>query len=65
MVNSTLQISLIADQQIPSAGKALARAFFNDPLCVFTQPDPEPRVSQFTWLFTDLVREAARQRGWS
>jgi GNAT superfamily N-acetyltransferase len=62
MVSSTLQISLIADQQIPSAGEVLARAFFDDPLCVFTQPDPEARISQFTWLFTDLVRDAARQR---
>jgi GNAT superfamily N-acetyltransferase len=62
MVSSTLQISLIADQQIPAAGEVLARAFFDDPLCVFTQPDPEARISQFTWLFTDLVRDAARQR---
>ncbi len=61
-MSSTLQISLIADQRIPAAGEVLARAFFNDPLCVFTQPDPEARMSQFTWLFTDLVRDAARQR---
>jgi GNAT superfamily N-acetyltransferase len=61
-MTTTLEISLITDQQIPAAGEMLARAFFNDPLCVFTQPDPHARLSQFTWLFTDLVRDAARQR---
>jgi predicted GNAT family acetyltransferase len=62
MASSTLQISLIEDQHIPAAGEMLARAFFDDPLCVFTQPDPEARMSQFSWLFSDLIREAAKQR---
>jgi GNAT superfamily N-acetyltransferase len=53
----------IADEQIPAAGQVLARAFFNDPLCVYTQPDPDARLSQFTWLFTQLVREGAMQGG--
>ncbi len=55
------QIVLLADEQILAAGEVLARAFFNDPLCVYTQPDPEARMSQFSWLFTQLVREGVRQ----
>ena len=62
MINSALQISLIAEEQIPAAGEMLARAFFHDPLCVYAQPDPEARMSQFTWLFTELIRAGARQR---
>ena len=57
------QIVRIADGQALAAGEVLARAFFNDPLCVYTQPDLEARMSQFTWLFTQLVREGARQDG--
>jgi GNAT superfamily N-acetyltransferase len=63
MMSRTPQIVLIAQEQIPTAGEVLARAFFNDPLAVYTQPDPEARMSQFTWLSTQLVREAARQGG--
>jgi hypothetical protein len=63
MLSRTSQIVLIADEQIPAAGEVLARAFFNDPLCVYTQPDPEARMSQFTWLCTQFVRERARQGG--
>jgi len=37
----------------------LARAFLNDPLCVYTQPDREARVNQFTWLFAQLAQEGA------
>jgi GNAT superfamily N-acetyltransferase len=62
-MNRTPQIVLIADEQIPAAGEVLAQAFFNDPLCVYTQPDLEARMSQFSWLFTPLVREGARQGG--
>jgi hypothetical protein len=51
---------LIAEEQILAAGEVLALAFFNDPLCVYTQPDLEARMSQFTWLFTQFVREGAR-----
>jgi GNAT superfamily N-acetyltransferase len=62
-MNRTPQIVLIAEEQILAAGKVLARAFFNDPLCTYTQLDLEARMSQFTWLFTQLVRERARQDG--
>jgi hypothetical protein len=31
-MTTTLEISLITDQQIPTAGEMLARAFFDDPL---------------------------------
>jgi hypothetical protein len=50
VVSTALQISLIAEEQIPAAGEMLARAFFHDPLCVYAQPHPEARMSQFTWL---------------
>jgi len=63
MMSSALQSVLIAEAQILAAGEVLARAFFNDPLCVYTQPDLEARMSQFTWLFTQFVREGAMQRG--
>ncbi len=62
-MSRTPQSALIAEEQILAAGEVLARAFFNDPLCVYTQPDLEARRSQFTWLFTRLVREGARQGG--
>jgi GNAT superfamily N-acetyltransferase len=63
MMSRSHQIDVIAEGQILAAGKVLARAFFNDPLCVYTQPDPEARMSQFTWLFTQFVRKGARQDG--
>jgi GNAT superfamily N-acetyltransferase len=63
MMSRTPQIALIAQEQILAAGEVLARAFFNDPLCVYTQPDLEARRSQFTWLCTQFVREGARQGG--
>src|SRR6516165_167204 len=62
-MNRTLQISLITEEQIPAAGEMLALAFFDDPLCVYTQPDPGARMSQVAWLFTPLVRAGARQNG--
>src|SRR5262245_7492109 len=46
----TFQITPIAEGQIAAAGEMLARAFFNDPLCVYAQPDPAARLSQFGWL---------------
>src|SRR5262249_4891937 len=52
---------LIAEEQIVAAGEVLADAFVNDPLCVYTQPHRDARMSQFTWLFTQLVRAAAAQ----
>jgi len=63
MMSRTPQSVLIAEEQILAAGEVLARAFFTDPLCMYTQPDLEARTSQFTWLFTQLVREGARQGG--
>ena len=62
-MSRTSQIVLIAEEQILAAGEALARAFFNDPLCVYTQRDHRARMYQFTWLFTQLVREGAAQDG--
>jgi ribosomal protein S18 acetylase RimI-like enzyme len=56
-------IALIAKPHIPAAGEALARAFVDDPLCVYTQPDVAARISQFGWFFTKQVREAATQNG--
>jgi GNAT superfamily N-acetyltransferase len=57
------QSILIAQDQIPAAGEVLARAFVNDPLCVYTQHDREVRLSQFSWLFTQLAQEAAVRDG--
>jgi hypothetical protein len=57
------QIVLSDEGRILAAGEVLARAFFNDPLCVYTQPDLEARMNQFTWLFTQLVGKGARQDG--
>ena len=62
-MHRTFDISPIADQQIPAAGDVLARALFSDPLCVYTQPDPAARLSQFGWLFSQLIREGARRQG--
>jgi GNAT superfamily N-acetyltransferase len=63
IMSRTSQITLIAEEQILAAGEVLAQAFFNDPLCVYTQPDHRARMYQFTWLFTQLVREGAEQDG--
>jgi GNAT superfamily N-acetyltransferase len=59
----TSQIVLIAQEQILAAGAMLARAFLHDPLCVYTQPDLEARISQFAWFFAQLVGQGARQDG--
>jgi len=58
----TFQITPIAEGQIAAAGEMLARAFFNDPLCVYAQPDPAARLSQFGWVFSRLIREGASQQ---
>jgi GNAT superfamily N-acetyltransferase len=62
-MSGTHRIVRIAEGQIPAAGAVLARAFFNDPLCVYTQPDPEARTGPFAWLFAQVVRMGARQNG--
>jgi GNAT superfamily N-acetyltransferase len=51
---------LITAEQIRPAGELLAQAFCTDPLNVYTQPDPDARISQFTWLFTQLVQAGAQ-----
>lgn len=63
MMTSTLDLSPIAEEQIRAAGETLGRAFSEDPLCVYTQPDLEARITQFTSLFTQLIREEARRHG--
>jgi hypothetical protein len=45
MMSGTPQSVLIAEEQILAAGEVLARAFFNDPLSVYTQPDLEARLN--------------------
>src|SRR3974390_158830 len=62
-MNRTLQVSLITEEHIRAAGEMLARACSDAPLCVYPQPDPAARMSQFAWLFTQLIREGARQHG--
>jgi hypothetical protein len=52
---ATSHIDLIAEEHISAAGEMLARAFFDDPHYVYTQPDPAARMSGFTWFFTELV----------
>jgi ribosomal protein S18 acetylase RimI-like enzyme len=56
-------LALVAEEEIHAAGEVLARAFVNDPLCVYTQPNRQARVIQFTWLFTQLAQQAAMQGG--
>jgi GNAT superfamily N-acetyltransferase len=53
----------IAEEQIHAAGETLAQAFLNDPLSVYSPPDQGARLSQFTWLFTQLVQEGSAQGG--
>ena len=62
-MSRTPQIVLLAEKQILAAGQVLAQAFFNDPLCVYTEPDLEARMSHFAALFTLLVRKGARHDG--
>ncbi len=57
MAQKTLQIVPLTEAQIPEAGAILQRAFFNDPLCVYTAPRPQVREKLFAWFFTRFVRE--------
>jgi len=41
----------------------LAAAFVDDPLCVYTQPDVDARLSQFSWFFGQLVRDGVERGG--
>jgi GNAT superfamily N-acetyltransferase len=54
-----LHIELIPEDQIHAAGEILAQAFFNDPLCLYAEPNPEARIRGFGRFFTELVREGA------
>lgn len=56
---ATHEIAPIAEEQFPTAGDALARAFIDDPLCVYTQPDVAVRLRQFGWFFTQQLQQAA------
>jgi hypothetical protein len=47
-MSNTPNPSPLAQEQTRAAGEALARAFSNDPLCVYTRPDPDARIAQFT-----------------
>ena len=62
-MTSTVDLSPIAREQIPAAGEALARAFSNAPLCVYTQPDPEARITQVHLVLHPGVREEVRRQG--
>jgi GNAT superfamily N-acetyltransferase len=49
--------SHLTEEQILLAGQVLEEAFFDDPLCVYTFPDPETRKDLFSWYFTHYVRQ--------
>jgi ribosomal protein S18 acetylase RimI-like enzyme len=61
MMSTTYEITPIAEEQIQSAGEVLARAFIDDPLCVYTEPDAGARLSKFASLFSEWVRQGASQ----
>jgi GNAT superfamily N-acetyltransferase len=56
MTKKLPQITLITEAQIPLAGAMLEQAFFNDPLNIYTAPDPTMRTRIFSWYFTQAVR---------
>jgi len=57
------RVSLVTNRQIHPAGEALAAAFADDPLCVYTQPDVHARLDQFAWFFAQLVRDGVAHGG--
>jgi GNAT superfamily N-acetyltransferase len=57
MTKKLPQIALITEAQIPLAGEMLEQAFFDDPLNIYTAPDPTMRTRIFSWLFTQYVRD--------
>jgi GNAT superfamily N-acetyltransferase len=59
MTKKLPHITLITEEQIPLAGEMLEQAFFNDPLDVYTAPDPETRTRIFSWFFAQAVRDEA------
>ena len=56
MTKKLPQITLITEEQISLAGEMLEQAFFNDPLNIYTAPDPALRTRIFSWYFTQSVR---------
>src|SRR5215471_15275531 len=60
MVMQAHRVSPVTEEQVPAAGEALAAAFVDDPLCVYTQPDIDARLSQFSWFFARLVRHGVK-----
>ncbi len=46
----------LAEARIAPAGEVLARAFFDDPLMVYTLPDPADRTRLLPWHFRALLR---------
>lgn len=63
MENANHRIILIAEAQIPAAGKLLAEAFFADPLMVALFPDDQERTRVLTWYYTATVRSLAACQG--
>jgi hypothetical protein len=49
-------VSLITEEQIPATGEVLARAFAENPLMVYAQPDPELRHPTLSWWFAEIIR---------
>src|SRR5579883_2949072 len=62
-VKATYHIVSLAEEQIAEAGDALTQAFFDDPLTVYTFPDPRERAEKFLHFFTDSVRESFALQG--
>ncbi|GCE30936.1 N-acetyltransferase [Dictyobacter alpinus] len=57
-MSNTPEIIHLKEEQIPAIGKILSQSFFNDPIDVYTLPDPEPRLNLFAWVFEALVRDS-------
>ena len=62
-MKATHSIVPLAQERIEQAGEALTQAFFDDPLCVYTFPDPRERAEKFVHFFTDSVRESFALQG--
>jgi GNAT superfamily N-acetyltransferase len=59
MTKKLPQITLLTEEQIPFAGEMLEQAFSDDPLNIYTAPDPATRTRIFSWYFTQAVRAEA------
>ena len=46
------RLARLAEREVPEAGGVLARAFFDDPLFVFIEPDDELRGRMLPWVMT-------------